>query len=418
MQFVADFHLHSKYSRATSKEMDLENLAKWAKIKGITVLGTGDFTHQGWLKELKENLAPAETGLFKIKKEKDKNSDVRFLLTTEISCVYLKNGKIRKIHLIIFAPSFEIVDKINIKLKSFGNLNVDGRPTLGLDAKQLTKIILDISPDCLIVPAHMWTPHFSLFGSRSGFDSLNECFEEFSDYIFAGETGLSSSPEMNWRLSCLDKITLISCSDAHSPSKIGREANVFDTELNYYAILTAIKEKDRSKFLYTIEFFPEEGKYHYDGHRNCGVAFHPKETRKNDGICPICGKPLTIGVLNRVEQLADRPEKFVPENAIPFKSLVPLEEIIADVLGQEVGTVNVNKEYKKLIESFGNEFNVLLEVKREDLEKITSSEIAEGIMRVREGRVFIQPGYDGVYGKVKIFQEGERKNISQQGRLF
>ena len=415
MEFIADFHLHSKYSRATSAQMDLENLDQWAKIKGIKVLGTGDFTHPLWMEELKENLELEGAGLFKLK---NKNSPTRFILTTEVSCVYSKRGKLRKIHLILFAPSFEIVDKINTHLNLLGNLNTDGRPTLGLDAKEITKIILNISSDCLIVPAHMWTPHFSLFGSRSGFNSLQECFEEFSEYIFAGETGLSSSPEMNWRLSCLDKITLISCSDAHSPSKIGREANVFDTELNYYAILTAIKEKDRSKFLYTIEFFPEEGKYHYDGHRNCGVSFHPKETKKYNGICPVCGKPLIIGVLNRVEQLADRPENFVPENAIPFKSLVPLEEIIADVLGQEVGTVNVEKEYKKLIESFGNEFNVLLNVKIEDLEKITLPEIAEGVMRVREGKVFIQPGYDGVYGKVKIFQERGEKIISRQGTLF
>lgn len=415
MQFVADFHLHSKYSRATSQEMDLENLEKWAKIKGIKVLGTGDFTHQGWLKELKEKLEPVETGLFKIKKQK---SDIRFLLTSEVNCVYFKNGKIRKIHLIIFAPSFEIVDKINAKLNLVGNLNTDGRPTLELDAKELTKIILNISPDCLIVPAHIWTPHFSLFGSRSGFDSLEECFEEFSKYIFAGETGLSSSPEMNWRLSSLDKITLISCSDAHSPSKIGREANVFDTELNYPSIIKAIKEKDSSKFLYTIEFFPEEGKYHYDGHRNCGVSLHPKETKKYNGICPVCGKPLTIGVLNRVEQLADRPEKFIPPNAIPFKSLVPLEEIIADALDENVGTVSVEREYKRLIENFDNEFNILLNVQREDLEKITLPEIAEGVIRVREGKVFIQPGYDGVYGKVKIFQKGEEKKFSRQGTLF
>jgi len=415
MEFIADFHLHSKYSRATSQKMDLENLDKWAKIKGILVLGTGDFTHPLWLKEIKEKLEPTEPGLFKLK---NSDSNTRFILTTEVSCVYFKEGKQRKIHLIIFSPSVEICEKMNNYLKLYGNLEADGRPTLNLDAKELLKIVLNVSEECLVVPAHIWTPWFSLFGSRSGFDSIEECFEDYSKYIFAGETGLSSNPAMNWRLSALDRITLISCSDAHSPSHIGREANVFDCELSYFEIVKAIKEKDRRKFLYTIEFYPEEGKYHYDGHRNCGVSFSPKETKKYNGICPVCGKPLTIGVLSRVEQLADRPEGFVPENAIPFKSLIPLEEIIADALGQNVETVGVEKEYKNLIEKFENEFNVLLNVSRSDLEAVTLPEIAEGIIRAREGKVFIEPGYDGVYGKVKIFQKGEQKDVLKQGTLF
>jgi uncharacterized protein (TIGR00375 family) len=415
MEFIADFHLHSKYSRATSQKMDLENLNKWANIKGILVLGTGDFTHPLWLKEIKEKLESAEPGLFKLK---NSNSKTRFILTTEVSCVYFKGGKQRKIHLIIFSPSIEICEKINNHLKLYGNLETDGRPTLNLDAKDLLKIILNISEDCLVVPAHIWTPWFSLFGSRSGFDSIEECFEEYSKYIFAGETGLSSDPKMNWRLSALDKITLISCSDAHSPSHIGREANVFDCELSYFEILKAIKEKDKNKFLYTIEFYPEEGKYHYDGHRNCGVSFSPKETKKYNGICPVCKKPLTIGVLSRIEQLADRPEGFVPENAIPFKSLIPLEEIIADALGKNTKTVEVEKHYKNLIENFGNEFNVLLKASHSDLEAVTLPEIAEGIIRAREGKVFIEPGYDGVYGKVKIFQKGEEKHVLKQGTLF
>jgi uncharacterized protein (TIGR00375 family) len=415
MEFIADFHLHSKYSRATSQQMDLENLDKWAKIKGILVLGTGDFTHPLWLKEIKEKLESAEPGLFKLK---NSNSKTRFILTTEISCVYFKKGKQRRIHLIIFSPSIEVCEKINNYLKLYGDLNSDGRPTLSLDAKDLLKIVLNVSEDCLVVPAHMWTPWYSLFGSKSGFDSIEECFEEYSKYIFAGETGLSSDPKMNWRLSALDKITLISCSDAHSLPNIGREANVFNCNLSYFEIVKAIKEKDKSKFLYTIEFYPEEGKYHYDGHRNCGVSLSPKETKKYNGICPVCARPLTIGVLNRVEQLADRPEGFVPENAIPFKNLIPLEEIIADALGQGVGTVEVEKEYKNLIEKFENEFNVLLNVPRSDLEAVTLPEIAEGIIRTREGKVFIEPGYDGVYGKIKIFQKGEQKSISRQGTLF
>jgi uncharacterized protein (TIGR00375 family) len=833
MEFVADFHLHSKYSRATSQRMDLENLNRWAKIKGILVLGTGDFTFPAWIEELKEKLESAEPGLFKLKNSKDAT---RFLLTCEVSCVYFKKGKQRKIHLIIFSPSIDFCEKINNYLKLYGNLRADGRPTLTLDAKELLKIVLNVSEDCLVVPAHCllpetflhckpglkmikdlfpgdfvythkgryqkvekvlkrfykgkiinirpyyfriglkttpehpfyaiktykncsnvsssnsfvycrktcaykkhkgcphpyyenyrpewiqakdlekgdvlifprfvgvrdikkiklsqylrkgeyeldgkftklkgnrakpipneikideefcrlmgyyvsegytdsrdsisfcfrrnerkyvedlkslmknifglsspriykrkntnsieviyfskiltkvfgklfyndkiqkrahtkrlpiwalqlplrkqveilkgwwrgdsgytssrelmnqmkiillrlgiipsiredsvekhkkrgkhklgnrivkarhsnftflnlsffqdpfklldtpefkrfktklnrrhgwidkkyiyipirdietenyegkvynlevandnsyvtefatvhncWTPWYGLFGSKSGFDSIEECFEDYSKYIFAGETGLSSDPAMNWRLSALDRITLISCSDAHSPSNIGREANVFNCELSYFEIIKAIKEKDRNKFLYTIEFYPEEGKYHYDGHRNCGISLSPKETKKYNGICPRCTKPLTIGVLSRVEQLADRPEGFQPENAIPFKSLIPLEEIISDVLEKGKGTVEVEKEYKKLIENFGNEFNVLINVSRSELEEITLPEIAEGIIRAREGKVFIEPGYDGVYGKIKIFKKGEEKEINRQGTLF
>jgi len=391
------------------------------EIKGIKVLGTGDFTHPEWFKNLNEKLKEAKPGLFRLKNSKSENY---FILTTEVSCVYPKKGKLRKIHLILFAPSFEVVEKINRRLSFFGNLNADGRPTFGLDAKELVKIILEISENCLIVPAHIWTPWFSLFGSRSGFDSIEECFEEYSKYIFAGETGLSSNPEMNWRLSSLDKITLISCSDAHSPDNIGREANIFEgEELSYKTIIEAIKRtKNLSartiNLIYTIEFFPEEGKYHYDGHRSCGIRLSPKETKKYNGICPVCGKPLTIGVLNRVEQLADRPEGFKPENAIPFLSLVPLKEIIADAIGQGVDTAQVEKEYQKLIEKIGNEFEVLLNAKREEIGEITSPEIAEGIIKVREGKVLIEPGYDGVYGKIRIFSKEEKKDFLKQRTLF
>jgi len=393
----------------------LENLDKWAKIKGIKILGTGDFTHPEWFKNLKENLMPAETGLFKLK---NSNSETRFILTSEISCIYTKGGKVRKIHVIIFSPSLEVVEKINTQLGWIGNLKSDGRPILGLDAKELAKIVLNISDDCLIVPAHIWTPWFSIFGSKSGFDSIERCFEDYSKYIFAGETGLSSDPSMNWRLSALDGISLISNSDAHSPQKIGREANVFDTEISYQAIAEAIKSKNPQKFLYTVEFFPEEGKYHFDGHRLCETRLSPQETKKYNGTCPVCGKPLTIGVLNRVEQLADRPEGFKPEGAVPFKSLVPLAEIIADVLGLGVGTKEGEREYQNLIEKFGSEFNVLLDVAREELERITSPEIAEGIVRVREGKVIREPGYDGVYGKIKIFSREEEKTFSKQSTLF
>jgi len=420
MKFIADFHLHSKYSRATSPQMDLENLDKWAKIKGIKVVGTGDFTHPEWFKNLKEKLEPAEVELFKLK---NSNSETRFILTSEISCIYSKKFKVRKIHILIFAPSFETVEKINTHLGWIGNLKADGRPILGLDAKELAKIVLDISPDCLVVPAHLMTPWFSLFGSKSGFNSLEECFEDYSKYIFTGETGLSANPRMLWRMPDSRRITLISNSDAHSPAHLGREANVFEgNELNYQSIINTIKYRGATpvnlRLIYTIEFFPEEGKYHYDGHRMCGISLSPAESKKYNNICPNCGRPLTIGVLNRVEQLADRPEGFKPENAIPFKSLVPLAEIIADTLGQGVGTIGVDKEYKNLIEKFGNEFSVLIDVPRPELEVVTSPEIAEGIIRVREGKVNITPGYDGVYGKIRIFSRGEQKTLSGQGTLF
>ncbi|PIP24707.1 MAG: DNA helicase UvrD [Candidatus Nealsonbacteria bacterium CG10_big_fil_rev_8_21_14_0_10_36_228] len=415
MKFIADFHLHSKYSRATSRDMNLENLEKWAKLKGIKVLGTGDFTHPEWLKNLKEKLEPAEPGLFKFK---NSNSETRFILTTEVSCIYSKKGKLRKIHIIIFAPSFEVVEKNNVQLGWIGNLKSDGRPILGLDAKELAKIVFNVSSDCLVVPAHLMTPWFSLFGSKSGFNSLEECFDEYSKYIFAGETGLSANPLMLWRIPDGRKVALISNSDAHSPQKIGREANVFDTGLSYSAISEAIKTKDPKRFLYTIEFFPEEGKYHYDGHRICGISLSPAESKKYNNICPNCGRPLTIGVLNRVEQLSDREEGFKPENVIPFKSLVPLTEIIADALGTLVGTKQGEEEYKNLIEKFGNEFEILIDVSRSELETVTLPEIAEGIIRVREGKVYIEPGYDGIYGKIRIFSKGEQKTLSKQGTLF
>ena len=779
MKFIADFHIHSKYSRATSPQMDLEHLDEAARQKGIRLMGTGDFTHLDWFNSLKERLEPAEPGLFKLK---NSDSGTRFILTVEISNIYSKNGKVRKIHNLIFAPSFEAAEKINVQLGWIGNLRADGRPILGLDSKELAKIVLNTCENCFIVPAHLWTPYFGLLGSKLGFDSVEECFEDYSKYIYAVETGLScydkntevltnngwkkfsevqnndeictlnpnnnkiefqkpikkfaynykgkmyrlktkrvdllvtpnhklfvkpgdirnskpfllkeahflfrklkqfkkdgiwigkneeyftlpavkikhgnqnwtgfrdkeekqipmkswlkffgfwiaegcasegkdgdyniflssgnrkslsemkkllekfgynayrddkrkrirvrdyqlfhylkqfgkshdrfipleikslskelleilfkyylkgdghvygrankglmastssvhlrdnlqeialkigisayykldrkkgtllrsltyknktykqrndtwkiyfirrnkhlvspstikkwkyieswidfkgkvfsvavpnhivyvrrngipvwcgnSDPPMNWRLSALDKITLISNSDAHSLSKLGREANVFDTELSYPAIIEAIKQKDPQKFLYTIEFFPEEGKYHFDGHRNCDISLSPAETKKYNGICPVCGRPLTVGVLSRVEQLADRPEGFKPEAAIPYKSLIPLAEIIAEVLGVGVGTKEVEKEYKSLIEKFASEFNVLLDVAISDLKSVTLPEIAEAISRVREGKVKVEPGYDGVYGKIRIFSEEEKREVSGQKSLF
>jgi DNA helicase-2/ATP-dependent DNA helicase PcrA len=413
--FIADFHIHSKYSRATARNMDLENLDKWARIKGIKVLGTGDFTHPEWFKNLKQELEPAEAGLFKLKKGK---SETRFILTSEISCIYKKKDMVRKIHVIVFAPSFEVVEKINARLDLIGNIKSDGRPILGLDVKELLKIVLDASEDCMFVPAHCMTPWFAIFGSKSGFNSIEECFDDYSKYIYAMETGLSADPAMLWRIPDGRRVALISNSDAHSPQKTGREANVFDTEMSYQAIIEAIKTKDPKKFLYTIEFYPEEGKYHYDGHRICNVRLSPQETKKYNGICPVCGKPLTIGVLNRIEKIADKEEGFKPEGVIPFKSLAPLEEIIADVLNKGTGTKQVEKEYNSLIERFDSEFSILLDASQKKLAEATLSEIAEGIVRVREGRVFKDPGYDGVYGRVRVFSKGEEKSLIKQKTIF
>ncbi len=406
MKFIGDFHIHSKYSRAVSPLMNLENLDKWAKIKGIKVMGTGDFTHPKWFEEIKKQLEPAEPGLFKLR---DSDSGTRFILTAEISCIYKKNEKVRKIHIVVFAPSIDAVEKINIELNKIGNLHSDGRPILGLDAKELAKIVLNASEDCLIVPAHAWTPWFSVFGSKSGFNSLEECFDEYTKYIYAIETGLSSDPAMNWRLSQLDKITLISNSDAHSLPKIGREANIFDTDLSYNGIANAIRKKDKSKFLYTVEFFPEEGKYHYDGHRTCNLSLKPQQSKKYNNICPKCGKPLVIGVLNRVEELADRPEGFVPKDAIPFKNLIPLNEIISDAVGVSVSSKEVLRHYDNLIKNLGSEFKILLESTAKEIEGNSILEIADGVMKVREGKVSIEPGYDGVYGKIKIFSDKDHK---------
>jgi uncharacterized protein (TIGR00375 family) len=413
MRFIADFHIHSKYSRATSKDMEVESLAQWAKKKGITLLGTGDFTHPTYYAELRSKLEPIGNGLFRLRKN---DLGVYYILTTEVSNIYNQAGKVRRIHNIIFAPSLEVVENINSKLGNFGKLSSDGRPIFGFSAKDLVKMILDISPDCLVVPAHAWTPWFSIFGANSGYDSIEECFGEMSKYIYVIETGLSSDPEMNWRLSLLDGITLISNSDAHSPNRIGREANVFNCSLDYREIVEALKNKDRKKFLFTIEFFPEEGKYHFDGHRNCGVIFSPSQTRMHNYICPKCNKKLTIGVMHRVEELSDRPEGYVPKNAIPSIHLIPLEEIIAEAMGYKVGTKAVEMEYDKLIEKGGSEFQILLDLSPDELKSFVPPRILEGIIRMRQGKVSIIPGHDGVYGKISLFPEKEE--MKGQMKLF
>ena len=412
MKFIADFHIHSKYSRATSKDMDVHHIAEWAKLKGVTLMGTGDFTHHLWLEELKANLEDLGNGLFKY-------NGIYFILTSEISSIYSKNGRTYRIHNIVISPSFKTTDKINEALGRRGNLASDGRPILGVDAEELAKIVFDIDDNCMLVPGHIWTPWFSLFGSMSGFDKIYDCFGEQTSKIFALETGLSSDPAMNWRLSALDKFTLISNSDSHSPSKIGREANVFDCELDYKSIRDTLRTKDKKRFLYTIEFFPEEGKYHFDGHRLCDMRLSPKETREHQGKCPKCGKAVTVGVMNRVEQLADRPEGFQPENAIPYKNLIPFEEIIAESRGVKSGSVAVERDYRSFLAKFGTEFNILLGLSDEELLKGLPSRVAEGVLRVRKGNVNIKAGYDGEYGIISIFgDEDKGKEGEKQLSLF
>ncbi len=405
--------------------MDLAHIWQWAKIKGIHVVATGDFTHPKWLRQIKEQLQPAEPGLFKLKKKYQpqtfittNSSEPRFMLVTEISTIYTKNNRVRKIHSLVFMPSLEAVEKFNAQLSWIGNLKSDGRPILGLDVKELLKISLGASPESMLVPAHIWTPWFSLFGSRSGFDSLEEAFEDLSSRVYAAETGLSSDPPMNWRLSTLDRLTLISNSDAHSPRKLGREANILEAELSYKSIIETIKKGDPKTFLTTIEFFPQEGKYHYDGHRNCGIVFSPAESRNNKGICPKCGKPLTLGVMYRVEQLADRPEGFQPPNRPQYISLIPLEEIVADTLGQHPGTKAVESEYQRLIEIFGNEFSLLLDIPLSQIQQQSNATLAKAIKKVREKRLKIVPGYDGVFGKIKIFDNTEKQEPFSQKSLF
>jgi len=415
LSFIADFHVHSRYSRATSKDMEVETLARWALNKGIALLGTGDFTHPAYFAELKAKLVAGGNGLFLLKNPPEsKDKQVHFILTAEVNNIFTQGGKLRKIHTMLFAPTFQVAEEINAALAKRGNLHADGRPTFSFAVKDLVRIVRDISPDILIVPAHVWTPWFSLFGANSGFDSIEECFEEEAGYIRVIETGLSSDPQMNWRLSALDEITLISNSDAHSPSKIGREANVFDCALDYYEIIEALKTKNRNAFLYTIEFFPQEGKYHYDGHRNCGVLFSPAETKSHNYICPVCGRRLTVGVMHRVESLADRPEGFTPQDAIGARHLVPLSEIIAEALSQGVNTKAVEGEYQRLILHLGSELDMLLNVPEEEIEKLASPRVSEGIRRVREARLQIVPGYDGVFGKINIFAEEEKKETEQK----
>ena len=426
MAFYADLHVHSKYSRATSRNCDLEHLALWARKKGITVVATGDFTHPAWLAELKDKLVPAEPGLFRLRPDLERSvaerlprachGPTRFMLSVEISTIYKKDDATRKIHHLIYAPDFATVEEVNHRLGKIGNLKSDGRPILGLDSRHLLEITLESGPGAYLVPAHIWTPWFAALGSKSGFDSIDLCYADLAPHIFAVETGLSSDPPMNWRVSSLDRFRLVSNSDAHSPEKLGREACVFTGDLDYFAIRKAL-ETGRG-YAGTVEFFPEEGKYHLDGHRACQVRLEPHETRAVGGVCAVCGKPLTVGVMHRVEVLADRTDDASPATAGGVQSLVPLPEVLSELY--EVGSKSkrVGQHYEQLLGQLGPELPLLTEVPLDDIRRVTSSLFAEAITRLREHRVIREAGYDGAYGTIRLFQPDELRHHTVGRSLF
>ena len=428
MNFIADLHVHSKYSIATAKNLDLEHLYIAAQMKGINIVATGDFTHPAWFKEIENKLHPAENGLYELNKEFASLCDaqvpascrrpVRFILETEISSIYKKDSKTRKNHNLVFMPNRRVAKKFNARLDRIGNIQADGRPILGLDAKNLLEIMLEVSDAAFLVPAHIWTPWFSVLGSKSGFDSLEECFEDLTPHIFAVETGLSSDPAMNWRVSGLDGLTLISNSDAHSPFKLGREANRFNTEFSYDGIKTALKTGDPEQFLGTFEYYPEEGKYHLDGHRKCDVRLWPHKTIAHDGICPVCGKPLTLGVLYRIQELADRPPGVKPQQHHSFASMIPLTDILSELLQKGPQTKTVRRAYNALLAELGSEFDILHNHDISTLEMAGVPFMGEAIRRMRHKEIQVNPGFDGEFGKIQIFEPGEREKLAGQKNLF
>ncbi|ADK82589.1 UvrD-helicase domain-containing protein [Sediminispirochaeta smaragdinae] len=427
MRFIGDFHIHSSYSRATSRQLNPENLDLWGRIKGISVVGTGDFTHPGWVAELKEKLEPAEPGLFRLKNEyrlggeeaglvlsgaEGEAASCRFLLTAEISSIYKYDDRVRKVHNVIFAPDVPTVERIQEKIERLGgNIRSDGRPILGLDSRDLLELCLEANDRIFFVPAHIWTPWFSALGSKSGFDSIRACYRDLSDHISAVETGLSSDPPMNWSCSFLDEYTLISNSDAHSPEKLGREANLFDTGLSYDEIIEAMRGGGKAGFRGTIEFFPQEGKYHFDGHRKCGVSWDPLQTLHHGGRCPVCGRPVTVGVLNRVAQLADRKEPLNRPNRDPFYSLIPLKEVIAELEGLGPGSKKVGRRYVDCLNHLGSELDILLYKEIEEIRTLAGPDLAEAVERMRQRQVLALPGFDGEYGRIKIWNPGEKPPV-------
>jgi uncharacterized protein (TIGR00375 family) len=427
MDYIADLHVHSPYSRATSSGSTLVGLAGWARVKGIQVIGTGDFTHPGWFRCLKEELEPAEPGLFKLKNETaivsplagvtPAPSPLRFLLSAEISSIYKRHGVVRKVHNLLYVPDFASAERLNARLAGIGNIESDGRPILGLDSRDLLEILLELAPEGFLVPAHIWTPWFSLFGSRSGFDRIEDCFGDLTPHVFALETGLSSDLDMNRLISALDRFSLISNSDCHSPSKLGREANLFSTGLDYFSLRDAIRANRRDTFRGTVEFFPEEGKYHADGHRNCNVCLEPAETRRLGLLCPVCGKPLTIGVCHRVMELADREQPLYRDDSPQVFSLIPLPELLGEIIGAGPASKGVMEQYRRCIARFGSEFNLLLHAPLEEI-SLESAILGEALARMRSGRVIRKAGFDGEYGVIRVFDEGEVAQLAGQGSLF
>lgn len=428
MKLVADIHLHSHYSRATSKNLTLEHLWKWAQIKGVQVVATGDIAHPGWLAEIQEKLEPAEEGLFRLRPEFTTavaqelppacQGTVRFLIGGEISNIYKKNDRTRKVHNVVFAPTLEATGILQAELEKIGNIRSDGRPILGLDSRDLLEIVLEVDDRCYLIPAHIWTPWFSVLGSKSGFDSIAECFDDLTPHIFAVETGLSSDPPMNWRVSWLDDYTLVSNSDAHSPPKLAREATLFDTDLSYDALFDALKTGHPAHFRGTIEFFPQEGKYHLDGHRKCGICWEPVTTIAHDRRCTVCGKPVTIGVYHRVEELADRPQGVRPDNAAPFASLIPLPEVLSEILQVGPNSKRVQREYFRLLGLLGSELTILQEAPLEEIASAGGPLLAEGIRRMRAGDVQAQSGFDGEYGVIRLFADEADQLSTVQFGLF
>ncbi len=413
--FHADLHIHSRFSRACSRDCDLEHLAWWALRKGITVVGTGDFTHPGWAEELRENLVPAEPGLFRLGGDAEARlrrtsprscaGEVRFMLSAEISTIYRGGERTRKVHHLLYAPTFQAAERITGALSRIGNLASDGRPILGLDSRHLLEITLDGGPGCYLVPAHAWTPWFAVLGSKSGFDVVADCYGDLAGHVFAIETGLSSDPAMNWMCSSLDGFRLVSNSDAHSPPMLGREATTFGVPLDYFAMADALRTGEG--LAGTIEFYPEEGKYHLDGHRKCGVRFEPAQSIQNGGTCPECGKPLTIGVLHRVAELADRPAGYRPPGAPGFTNLVQLPQIVGEILATGPKSKKVSAEVARLVAALGPELGILTEVAVEDLRRAGGSLLAEAVGRLRRGEVRREGGYDGEYGVIALFGPGE-----------
>jgi uncharacterized protein (TIGR00375 family) len=427
--FYADLHVHSKYSRATSRDADLEHLALWARQKGLSVVGTGDFTHPAWFEEIRDKLVPAEPGLFRLRPDLEREVDgrlppscrgpVRFLLEVEISTIYKKGDRTRKVHHLLYAATLDTAARLREKLGAIGNLAADGRPILGLDSRHLLEITLASGPDAYLVPAHVWTPWFAVLGSKSGFDSVEECYGDLAPHIFAVETGLSSDPPMNWRVSRLDRFTLVSNSDAHSPPMLGREASAFETDLDYFAIRRALETG--KGFAGTVEFFPEEGKYHLDGHRACGVRLEPAETRSAEGLCPACGRPLTIGVLSRVEELADRadgPGLVPPPRAAPFRCLVPLPEVLSELCGVGVKSRAVEQAVSRLVAKLGPEIDILERLPLEDIRKAGDGLLVEALTRLRAGEVYRDAGYDGEYGVIRLFAPDELRRREVVAPLF